>query len=37
MRRQSLIKFPQKYDPLALAGAAEDSPLDLAQMYGKEI
>jgi len=23
MRRQSLMKFPQKYDPLALAGAAE--------------
>jgi len=29
MRRQRLIKYPDRYDPLALAGAAEDSPLDL--------
>jgi hypothetical protein len=32
MRRQGLIKYPAKYDPMALAGAAEDSPLDLAQI-----
>ena len=32
MRRQKLIKFPQKYEPLALAGSAYDSPLDLAEI-----
>jgi len=32
MRRQRLIKYPDRYDPLALAGAAEDSPLDLTQI-----
>ena len=32
MRRQNLINSPEKYDPLALAGAAEDSPLDLTQI-----
>jgi len=31
-RRQMLINYPDRYDPLALAGAAEDSPLDLAQI-----
>ena len=31
-RRQKLIKYPDRYDPLALAGAAEDSPLDLMQI-----
>jgi hypothetical protein len=32
MRRQKLIQFPKKYDPLALAGAAEDSPIILTQI-----
>jgi len=32
MRRQKLIRYPDKYEPLALAGVAEDSPLDLAQI-----
>jgi len=32
MKRQNLIKYPQTYDPLALAGSAEDSPLDLAEI-----
>ena len=32
MRRQKLIKYPKKYEPLALAGAAENSPLDLSQI-----
>jgi len=32
MRRKKLIKYPQKYEPLALAGSAEDSPLDLAEI-----
>ena len=32
VRRQKLIKYPKKYEPLALAGAAENSPLDLAQI-----
>ena len=32
MRRQRLIKYPNKYDPLALAGAAEGSSLDLVQI-----
>ena len=32
MRRQRLTKYPNKYDPLAMAGAAENSPLDLAQI-----
>jgi len=31
-RRQRLIKYPDTFDPLALAGAAEDSPLDLTQI-----
>ena len=30
--KQKLIKYPQKYDPLALAGAAEDFPLNLSQI-----
>ena len=32
MRRQKLMQFPNKYDPLALAGAAEDSPINLTQI-----
>jgi antitoxin (DNA-binding transcriptional repressor) of toxin-antitoxin stability system len=33
MRRQKLIRYPDRYEPLALAGAIEDnSPLDLAQI-----
>ena len=32
MRRQKLIKYPQKYEPPALAGAAEDFPLNLADI-----
>jgi len=32
MRRQNLVKYPQKYEPLALAGSAEGSPLDLAEI-----
>jgi len=32
MRRQKLIKYPKKYEPLALAGAAENHPLDLVQI-----
>jgi len=32
MRRQRLIKYPQKYEPLALAGSAENSPLNLAEI-----
>ena len=32
IRRQRLIKYPNKYDPLALAGVAENSPLDLTQI-----
>jgi hypothetical protein len=32
MRSQKLIKYPEKYEPLALAGVAEDSPLDLAEI-----
>jgi len=32
VRRQKLIKYPKNYEPLALAGAAEDSPLDLAEI-----
>ena len=32
MRRQRLIKYPKKYEPLALAGSAEDSPLDLTEI-----
>jgi len=33
LKRQKLIKYPQKYDPLALAGAAENNhPLDLIQI-----
>jgi len=31
-RKQRLIKIPRKYDPLALAGVAENSPLDLSQI-----
>ena len=32
LRRRRLMKYPSKYDPLALAGSAEDSPLDLIQI-----
>ena len=32
IKRQRLIKYPDKYDPLALAGAAESSPLDLSEI-----
>jgi len=32
MRRKKLIRFPKKYDPLALAGSAEDSPIDLTEI-----
>jgi len=32
IRRQRLIKYPSIYDPLALAGAAESSPLNLTQI-----
>jgi len=33
LKRQRLIKYAQKYDPLALAGAAEnDQALDLVQI-----
>ena len=32
IRRKRLIQYPEKYDPLALAGVAEDSPLDLIQI-----
>jgi hypothetical protein len=32
LRRQKLIRHPDKYDPMALAGAAEESPMDLAQI-----
>jgi len=32
LKRQKLIKYPQKYDPLALAGAAENQNLDLVQI-----
>jgi len=31
-RKQRLIKIPRKYDPLALAGLAEDNPMDLSQI-----
>jgi hypothetical protein len=31
-RRLKLIKYPNIYDPLALAGAAENSPVNLAQI-----
>ena len=31
-RRQKLIKYSNTYNPLALAGVAEDSPLDLLQI-----
>jgi len=32
LRKKRLMKYPSRYDPLALAGAAEDSPLDLIQI-----
>jgi len=32
MRRRNLVRYPKKYEPLALAGSAEDSPLDLAEI-----
>ena len=32
LKRQKLIKYPKKYDPLALAGAAGDYVLNLAQI-----
>jgi hypothetical protein len=31
-RRLKLIKYSNQYDPLALAGAAEDSPINLSQI-----
>ena len=31
-RRQRLIRFSSQYDPMALAGSAESSPLDLTQI-----
>jgi len=31
-RRHNLISFPTNYNPLALAGAAENSPLNLLQI-----
>ena len=32
LKRQKLIKYPQKYDSTALAGVAEDNPLNLVQI-----
>ena len=32
VKRQKLMKYPQKYDPLALAGAAENFPLNLSRI-----
>ena len=32
LRKQKLIRMPQKYDPLALAGLAENTPLNLSQI-----
>lgn len=32
LRKRRLIKVPHKYDPLALAGLAEETPMDLAQI-----
>ena len=32
IRRQKLVKFPQHYDPLALAGSAENFALDLVEI-----
>jgi len=32
LRRENLIKYPKNYNPLALAGSSEDSPLDLAEI-----
>ena len=32
LRRQNLIRYPQEYNPMALAGAAEESPLSLSQI-----
>ena len=32
LKRQKLVKFPQHYDPLALAGSAEGFELDLVQI-----
>ena len=32
LKRQKLMKFPQHYDPLALAGASEECKLDLVQI-----
>ena len=32
LKRQKLLKHPQKYNPLALAGAAGDFVLDLAKI-----
>ena len=31
-KKGKLIKHPSRYDPLALAGAAEDFPLNLSQI-----
>jgi len=32
LRRQNLILYPQEYNPMALAGAAEEFPLNLSQI-----
>jgi hypothetical protein len=32
LRRQNLIRYPQEYNPMALAGVAEESPLNLSQI-----
>ena len=32
LKREKLIKYPRKYDPLALAGAAADGALNLVQI-----
>jgi hypothetical protein len=32
MRKRMLIRHPENYDPLALAGVAQDTPLDLKKI-----
>ena len=32
LRRQNLIRYPQEYNPMALAGAAEEFPLSLSHI-----
>ena len=32
LRRKKLIKYPKNYNPFALAGFSEDSPLELAEI-----